>query len=211
MATRSTTRAEILEAACRLISLKGFHRTSLDDILRESNVGKGNFYHYFKSKEELGYAILDRMAEAHREGVLAPILRESSDPLLQLFQYLDRIVEIQRENRCVGGCPMGNLALELSDLHDGFRQRLARIFDEWREQIEKQLEVARQQGQLDLITDTRALARFLLAGVEGGILLGKVTKNPRILEECVEQLKMHLLPLFKDRPVGHMDNRHDTF
>src|SRR3972149_9345496 len=128
MATRSTTRAEILEAACRLISLKGFHRTSLDDILRESNVGKGNFYHYFKSKEELGYAILDRMAEAHREGVLAPILRESSDPLLQLFQYLDRIVEIQRENRCVGGCPMGDLGPRASPPYRGVWARPAPPF-----------------------------------------------------------------------------------
>src|SRR3972149_9394116 len=126
MATRSTTRAEILEAACRLISLKGFHRTSLDDILRESNVGKGNFYHYFKSKEELGYAILDRMAEAHREGVLAPILRESSDPLLQLFRYLDRIVEIQRENRGVGGGPMGGLAPRRPAPHHGDLRRPAR-------------------------------------------------------------------------------------
>ena len=58
MTQKTNTKEEILEAACRLMSLRGFHRTSLEDILRESRVGKGNFYYYFRSKEELGYAVL---------------------------------------------------------------------------------------------------------------------------------------------------------
>lgn len=202
MTPRSNTKEEILGAACRLISLRGFHQTSLEDILQECNVGKGNFYYYFKSKEELGYAILDRTAEVYREGIFAPILKERGDPLHQIFQFLDRLVEVQRQSGCVGGCPMGNLALELSDLHEGFRQRLARIFEDWRDQIERQLEIARQQGQIDPSTGTRAVAGFLLAGVEGGILLAKVTKNPQLLEECVEELKRHLAPLFEERAAG---------
>ena len=202
MTQKSNTKEEILVAACRLISLRGFHQTSLDDILRESNVGKGNFYYYFKSKEELGYAILDRTAEIYREGIFASVLKNGRDPLQQIFQFLDRIVEVQRQAGCVGGCLMGNLALELSDLHEGFRRRLAQIFDDWRERLEKQLEVARQQGQLNPMTDPKAMGRFLLAGVEGGILLAKVTKDPQVLEQCVEQLKRHLVPLFETRPVG---------
>jgi TetR/AcrR family transcriptional repressor of nem operon len=46
--------------------LHGYQKTSLDDVLRESGVGKGNFYHYFRSKEDLGYAILDRVVVDHR-------------------------------------------------------------------------------------------------------------------------------------------------
>src|SRR3989442_8066415 len=56
-----STREAILEAASRLIHVHGYNHTSLDDVLRESNVGKGNFYYHFKSKEELGYAILDQI------------------------------------------------------------------------------------------------------------------------------------------------------
>ncbi|MEE9181371.1 MAG: TetR/AcrR family transcriptional regulator, partial [candidate division NC10 bacterium] len=58
----ATTKEEILQTACRLVYRQGFNNTSLDDILRESGVGKGNFYYHFKSKDELGYAILDRLA-----------------------------------------------------------------------------------------------------------------------------------------------------
>ena len=207
MTQKTNTKEEILDAACRLMSLRGFHRTSLKDILRESRVGKGNFYYYFKSKEELGYAILDRTAAVYREGIFASVLSDGSDPLRQIFQFLDRIVQVQRQAGCVGGCPVGNLALELSDLHEGFRQRLARIFEDWRDQIERQLEMARQQGQIDPTTDTRAMARFLVAGVEGGILLAKVKKNWKILEECVAELKRHLVPLLEDRPVGPLGYR----
>jgi TetR/AcrR family transcriptional repressor of nem operon len=207
MIKKTNTKEEILDAACRLMSLRGFHQTSLEDILRESRVGKGNFYYYFKSKEELGYAILERTAEIYREGIFASVLNDGSDPLRQIFEFLDRIVQVQRQAGCVGGCPIGNLALELSDLHEGFRQRLARIFEDWRDQIERQLEVARQQGQIDPTTDTRVMATFFLAGVEGGILLAKVTKNSKFLEECVAELKRHLVPLFEDRPVGPLGYR----
>src|SRR2546422_2272716 len=56
-----STREAILKAASRLIHVHGYNHTSLDDVLRESGVGKGNFYYYFKSKEDLGYAILDQV------------------------------------------------------------------------------------------------------------------------------------------------------
>src|SRR3990172_11532540 len=60
--TSKSTKEQILQTACRLIHRKGFNNTSLEDILRESGVGKGNFYYYFKSKDDLGYAVLDRLA-----------------------------------------------------------------------------------------------------------------------------------------------------
>jgi TetR/AcrR family transcriptional repressor of nem operon len=54
--SRSPVKEQILEVATRLMAVRGYHRTALDDVLRESGAGKGNFYHYFRSKEDLGYA-----------------------------------------------------------------------------------------------------------------------------------------------------------
>ena len=129
----ATTRDQILDAAARLIHLQGYHCTSLDDVLRESGVGKGNFYYHFKSKEELGYAIIDRvMRGLHRAHARAGLRRSVGDPIVQIHAFLDRVLDNQRQRNCVGGCPIGNLASELSDVHEGFRQRLAGIFAEWR-------------------------------------------------------------------------------
>lgn len=69
----ASTREQILDATGRLIHLRGFHNTSVDDILRESGVGKGNLYYYFKSKDDLGFAALDRTLERIREEVLETV------------------------------------------------------------------------------------------------------------------------------------------
>src|SRR5215468_9172911 len=102
----AVTRDQILDAAGRLIHLQGYYCTSLDDVLRESGVGKGNFYYYFKSKEELGYAIIDRLVTGFLERTLGPAFADpEGDPLEQIQAFLDRVFESQRKRNCVGGCP----------------------------------------------------------------------------------------------------------
>src|SRR6266536_5742405 len=143
----AATRDQILDAAARLIHLQGYHCTSLDDVLRESGVGKGNFYYYFRSKEDLGYAIIDRVIQGFIERTLHPIFADTSgDPIAQVHAFLDRVLDSQRQRNCVGGCPMGNLASELSDVHEGFRQRLAAIFAEWRRTLIEALARGNERG-----------------------------------------------------------------
>jgi TetR/AcrR family transcriptional regulator, transcriptional repressor for nem operon len=189
----ATTRDQILNAATRLIHLQGYHGTSLDDVLRESGVGKGNFYYHFKSKEELGYAIIDRVMQAFVQRTLEPVFADQSgDPIVQIHAFLDRVLDNQRQRNCVGGCPIGNLASELSDVHEGFRQRLAGIFAEWRAKLTEALRRSQLGSGVREDVEPSALAQFIVAALEGAILLTKVTKDIRILERCVEQLKQHL-------------------
>src|SRR6266849_8508258 len=103
--TRSTkgaaTRDQILNAAARLIHVQGYQSTSLDDVLRESGVGKGNFYYYFKSKEDLGYAIIDRVTRGFIERTLEPVFGDAlGDPVAQIHMFLDRVLENQRQRNC---------------------------------------------------------------------------------------------------------------
>jgi len=192
--TPNATREHILHAASRLMTLKGYHSTSLDDVLRASGVGKGNFYYYFKSKEELGYAMLDRIILGFVERTLEPCFSDGTvAPLDRVRCFFDRVLEAQRQRNCVGGCPMGNLACELSDVHEGFRQRLAEIFTRWRARLTDALAEAQAQESLGPECDPAVLAYFLVAGLEGAILLTKVTKDIQIMEACVGELKAHLL------------------
>jgi TetR/AcrR family transcriptional repressor of nem operon len=189
----AATRDQILNAATRLIHVQGYQSTSLDDVLRESGVGKGNFYYYFKSKEELGYAIIDRITRAFVERALAPAFADTeADPVAQIHAFLERAVETQRQRNCVGGCAMGNLACELSDVHEGFRQRLAALFDAYRSHLAEAIRRGQRSGRLRADTDASRVARFLVAGLEGAILLGKVTRDITVMEGCVEELKEHL-------------------
>ena len=191
--TEKPTRDHILGAASRLMALRGYYFTSLDDVLRESGVGKGKFYYHFKSKEDLGYAILDRIVQRFVERTLEPCFSDgSSKPLDRVQCFLNRILEIQRERNCVGGCPMGNLASELSDVHEGFRQRLAQIFNVWRERVTDAFRQAQADGSLRSECDPVSLAHFLVAALEGAILMTKLTKDIQTMEACVGELKAHL-------------------
>lgn len=87
---------------------------------------------------------------------------------------------------------MGNLASELSDMHEGFRRRLAEIFTVWRERMTDTLREAQADGSLRSECDPASLAHFLVAALEGAILLTKVTKDIQIMETCVGELKSHL-------------------
>ena len=189
----AATRDQILNAASRLIHVQGYQSTSLDDVLRESGVGKGNFYYYFKSKEDLGYAIIDRLERALVERGVGPAFADTqADPIAQLQGFFDRVLESQRQRNCVGGCAMGNLASELSDVHEGFRGRLAGIFDVYRRHLAEAIRRGQQSGRLRADADAARLAQFLVAGLEGAILLAKVTRDIGVMERCVEELKEHL-------------------
>jgi TetR/AcrR family transcriptional repressor of nem operon len=188
-----TIKDGIISVAARIIHVKGYNSTSVDDVLREAGIGKGNFYYYFKSKEDLGYAILDRAIRSFVERTLDPCF---SDPhgnrLKQVRCFLDSVRETQRERKCVGGCPMGNLASELSDVHEGFRARLAEVFTLWRARLTQALEEGQARGDVSADCRPAATAQFVVASLEGAILMTKVSRDIRVMELCVNELKQYL-------------------
>ena len=188
----ASTREHILDAAGRLIHLRGFHNTSVDDILRESGVGKGNLYYYFKSKDELGYAALDRTLERIQEELLAKVFTAGVDPWMQLDRFLNYPVDRAQREGCVGGCPLGNLALEMSDVHEGFRTRLSQAFSQVRSKIQETLERARSDGTLRKGTNVARLAHFIIAGFEGAFMLGKLHRDAELVVNVVDELKEHV-------------------
>ena len=188
-----STREAIIEAATRLMHVRGYQNTSLDDVLRASGAGKGNFYHHFRSKEDLGFAILDQLVGWFVERTLEPCFSDAEAPRLdQVRCFLDRVLEAQRKSNCVGGCAMGNLASELSDVHEGFRARLASVFTAWRVRLTTALAEAQARGEVVASCRPELAAQFLVAGLEGGILLTKVSKDIVVLEQCVGELKRYL-------------------
>jgi len=195
-----STREAVLEAATRLMHVRGYQNTSLDDVLRESGVGKGNFYHHFRSKEDLGYAILDQIVALFLEKTLEPCFSGADVPrLAQIRCFLDRVLDAQRQRKCVGGCAMGNLASELSDVHEGFRARLASVFTAWRERLTVVLREAQARGEVVEACDPESVGHLLVAALEGSILLSKVSKDISVMEQCVIELKRYLT-LYEVRP-----------
>ena len=195
-AARRAPRPEIRSSTRRAASFTCGATTARPSInvLKETGVGKGNFYYYFKSKEDLGYAIIDRLVRSFVDRTLEPAFKDGDgNPLDQIAAFFDCIVDAQRERSGAGGCPMGNLACELSDVHEGYRQRLAGLFGLWRARMADALQRGQQTGELRADFDPVGAAHFLVAALEGALLMTKVTRDVSVLDKCADELKKHLL------------------
>ena len=188
-------KTQILDAAAELISERGYTQTSVDDVIRHAGLcGKSHFYHHFKSKEELGYAVLNRQFERFADRGLAVLREPMIDPLERLYLFVDSVVALQAQRGCRGGSSFGTLASELADAHEGFRQRIEMVFERWASQIQALLWEVRPRLQDD--ADIARLARFIIATLEGAILMSRVTKEIGVMENIAADLKrfisMHL-------------------
>lgn len=193
----SDRRTRILEAATDLICRSGFQQTSVDDVIHEAGLcGKAHFYHYFKSKEELGYAVVQHRFEQFAEHGLAILRDPMIDPLERLDRFIDAEVASHAEQECRGGCPFGNLAIEMADAHEGFRKRLATVFERWSGQLQSVLWEARPQLRDDV--DLARVARFIIATLEGGLMMARVTRDVAHMEGIAGDLKTFIAAQRRD-------------
>ena len=181
-------RLQILDAAAALIAVRGFTQTSVEDVIRESKLsGKSHFYHYFRSKEQLGYEVLNRQFERFADRGLAILREPMIEPLDRLNLFIDSLIALQVERGCKGGSPFGSLAAEMADAHEGFRKRIDIVFGRWASQIQALLWEARPQ--LTEGTDTARLARFIIASLEGALLMSRVQRDGAALEGIGQDLQ----------------------
>ena len=172
------TRELLLQAAFREIYRSGFQSAGLDTILAETGVTKGALYYHFKSKEALGYAIVrEIIAPDLRAKWLGP-LRRSEDPLDTLVGIVQG--ESVRPEDVRGGCPLNNLAQEMSPLDEGFRKLLENLFHEWQEGIAAALREGQGHGQVRRDVEPAEAASFLIATVEGYSSLAKNAQDPKV-------------------------------
>jgi TetR/AcrR family transcriptional repressor of nem operon len=196
------TRENILREAANLFALKGYHDTKLGEILQAAQVTTGAFFHHFGSKEELGFAVLDRHMEKRRQQLEQIEQRlpppDEQDPLQPVFRRLDAIGEMvrQREQR-KGGCIIGNLSTALSDTHNAFRRRLAKGFDEMALEFKPHLDDAARRYCPRQHLDTKTLARYLVAVIEGSIMLTRTQQDRHMMARHLEYLKDHLKECFQ--------------
>jgi len=186
----AATRRRIVEAAACRMAIDGYARTSLDAIVEDCGISKGNLYHHFASKEDLGYSVLDHLESEVHEAI-ARRMQTAHDPLERIEAVLDALARQQTASDCRGGCPLGNLAAELSDQHEGFRNRLAAIFALWCATVA--VELARLQHRAGRTrSDLEGIARYLVAALEGSILMSKVTRDYGEVENAIVHLKRYV-------------------
>jgi AcrR family transcriptional regulator len=168
----------LLQAAFREIHRSGFQSAGIDAILAATNVSKGALYYHFDSKETLGYAVVEEIvAKFTRDRWLRPMLSEGQ-PIDILIGVVRRIPARPKDVRA--GCPLLNLAQEMSPLDEQFRKRLENIFLDWQEGIATLLRKGQSQGTVRRDLNPDETASFLVAMVEGYATLAKNAQDAKV-------------------------------
>ena len=185
----SEKRREIIAAAAALIHSKGYESTKLADILDAAQIGKGQFYHYFSSKHELGLAVLDLCFANWNRRLLEDILSSGKDAKIKIDEMLEFVIEQQRRNQAKCGCVFGNLAVEMSEHDEAFRRRLESVFESWVGKIKPVLREMVFPTQADP-DEVNKMAQAIVAMLEGGILLMKSKQDLTVLVSITSQVKV---------------------
>jgi TetR/AcrR family transcriptional repressor of nem operon len=186
------TRDKLLKAAFEEIYRRGFQAASLDIILAKAGVTKGALYHHFPDKASLGYAVVDEVVKGlllERWGVLEPL---SGDPLTALQGILRRRATSLTPREVELGCPLNNLAQEMSPLDQRFRRRVSATFDIWTEAVAKDLAGGQAKGTVRKDVDARKIAAFVVASIEGSFGLAKGAQSAAMLRSNLEVLSSFL-------------------
>lgn len=174
------TRERLLQAAFKEVHKSGFQNTDVDTILGAAGVTKGALYHHFENKEALGYAIVDEVITGISLEKWVRPLKDSLDPVTTMTEIIES-TPVDPDS-LLRGCPLNNLAQEMSPLDEGFRKRLARVFDNFRGSVASALREGQKRGCVKRGIDPDETALFVVAMYEGYMSISKNAQDPRVLE-----------------------------
>lgn len=195
------TRDRLIEAARELFYLQGFEATSVAEILEKADVRSGSLYYYFSSKEDLLLAVLEKYKEMLWPMVIEPVFERTGDPIARVFGILEGYRMGLVYTNFTGGCPIGNLALELSDHHPAARERIAQNFEGWRAAIRLCFEEAGER--LPAAVDRDALATFVLTVMEGAVMQARAHGSIAPFDASMAMLRDYIDRLLRERQEAH--------
>lgn len=177
MTTRPTDkRTRIIEAADQLVHERGFARTSLADVAHGSGVPLGNLYYYFKTKDEIGKALIERKAAAI--AAVRATWDAELEPRERIVAFIKETVD-RRESVARSGCPVGSLCAELHKEPGLLAERAATLFAGFLKWLEAQFRL------LGKGAESRELAFHLVSAVQGASLLANTFHDTsQIKREC---------------------------
>ena len=166
--TPEATRQKILAAAFAEFYKHGFQGGSLNHIVETAGTTKGALFHHFAGKQELGYAVVDEIIEPLLKARWLDPLSHASDPVAELKRAFRHFIREDIENGAfVQGCPLNNLAQEMSPLDEGFRKRIDGLYASWRRGVAAALAEGVKAGKVRKSVSLRNTAALVVAAQMG--------------------------------------------
>jgi len=191
--TSEATRRRILEAAFLEFYRNGFQGGSLNRIVKAAGITKGALFHHFAGKQDLGYAVLDEIIGTILEQRWLAPLADAVDPIADIKRLFRHFVkEDTRSGNHVHGCPLNNLAQEMSPLDEGFRKRIDALYASWRRRYADALASGIKAGKVRKDVVPRKVASLVVASQMGIWGTGKSSQNDELMIQASEALCSYL-------------------
>jgi TetR/AcrR family transcriptional repressor of nem operon len=182
-----TTRRKILEAAFAEFYKNGFQGSSLDKILQVAGATKGALFYHFAGKQELGYAVVEEMIGPLLAERWLEAIEDSDDPISDLKRSFRHFIKCSiQSGTYLNGCPLNNLAQEVSPLDEGFRKRIDRLYARWRKRYVAVLAAGMKAGKVRKDIVPQQVATLVVAAQMGIWGTGKTSRNPQLMTQAGE-------------------------
>ncbi|CAN7682455.1 TetR/AcrR family transcriptional regulator [Mesorhizobium sp. LjNodule214] len=181
-------RKRVLDVAEASFQERGYQASSIGDLMAAAGVTGGALHHHFPTKKALALAVIEeRVAAAVEETWIAPVQAAGSarEGIRAVFEAV--AAELEQQG-FVRGCPLNNLAHELSLADPDFRAALAGIFAAWREAIADRIRTDQQAGG-EQGTDPQRFAALVVAAYSGAMSMAKAAQDVGPLRDCLEALQ----------------------
>ncbi len=182
----ASTRDRLIDTGIQSMLSKSYHGVGIAEVLAQAGVPKGSFYHYFRSKEDFGAAVIRRYWTTAREAMGEILADPSKTPMQRLRAYFHWALEQQVLSDCREGCLLAKLGTEVSHGSSVLRQELKRSTDQWLELLADGIREAQESGELNPVYDPDKLALFLFAAWEGAGLRMVILQDRAPLDNFIE-------------------------
>lgn len=185
------TRLNILQTAFNLIYSKGYQTTSVDEIIAKTNVTKGAFYYHFKSKDEMGVAILNELLKPHFSANFIKPLKQMDDALEGIYNLVYHLLIDDPSMTLENGCPASNLTQEMAPWNKDFTKTLNELSNQWETAMIKAITKSKEKGMVRANVDPKEVAVFVLSGYWGIRNLGKLETSKAVYLIFLQGLKSY--------------------
>ncbi|UMQ42672.1 TetR/AcrR family transcriptional regulator [Chryseobacterium sp. Y16C] len=191
MKKSEATRLNILQKAFELIYVNGYQTTSVDEIIATTQVTKGAFYYHFKTKDEMGLAIINELMIPGFKNTFIEPFQSVVNPLDAIYNLMYSLL-IENENLKVEyGCPASNFTQEMAPWNIEFTKALNLLSQQWESTMIESIEKGKQNGILKAYVNAKEVAVFVLSGYWGVRNLGKLENSKGVYLVYLKGLKSY--------------------
>ncbi len=178
------TRKRILEAAFDEMYEHGYQGMRLDKVLESTELTKGALYHHFPNKLSLAHAVIDELSGGYIQEKWVDRMSMHEDPIDGLKETF-KLSIAEHPEVATKGCPLNNLAQEMSGIDEGFNERLQKIYGLWATSIAVTLKLGQDKGQIRTDLNPHTVAVFLISAYQGMVGTAKCMQSMEVLEQLV--------------------------